>query len=99
MSDYRGIQDQDPAERLAAALNRIAVGVERREAAASAARALTDTTSQADAESWKDYRPPVPAESPVLPAVVVEIDALVSRLRHVLSEWPPVSGSQHDGGS
>lgn len=32
MSESRGIGGQDPAERLAAALRRIAVGIERREA-------------------------------------------------------------------
>ena len=91
MSDHRGIQDQDPAERLATALRRIAVGIERREAVAAATQAALDAASRAGAVE----RRPVDAVS--LPAVAADLDALIGRLRTVLDSMP--AGDERDRGS
>ncbi len=74
MSEYPGAQEQDPAERLAAALHRIAVGLERREAAAEIAAATP--------------RGPAPA-GVELPVIAASLDALIVRLRAVLDGIPP----------
>jgi hypothetical protein len=87
LSEHRGIQDQDPAERLAAALRRIAVGIERREAKAAATKAALDAASRSGAASpW-----PAAADD-AQPAVVANIDSLIARLRAVLNELPPAPG-------
>ena len=84
MSEHQGIQDQDPAERLAAALRRIAVGIERREAAAAATQAALDAASRASTM----LQQPIPVEGGGPPVVVANIDSLIARLRAVLDELP-----------
>ena len=72
----RDEQDRDPAERLAAALRRIAVGLERREAAA-------------ELEFEAATRPgPAPAAAE-LPVIAASLDALIARLRAMLEGIPP----------
>lgn len=89
LSEHQGIQDQDPAERLAAALRRIAVGIERREAAAAATQAALDAASR----GTEDFQRPAAfegAEHPVAnPVVAANMDSLIARLRAVLDELPP----------
>ncbi len=98
-SDERS--QQDPAERLAAALSRIAVAVERREAMATEAeatgvRALRDVEAAAaqarlDAErAGSALREANATPSVDLPVLVANLDALIVRLRDVLGE----SGAQ-----
>ena len=96
MSDHRG-QEQDPAERLAGALRRIAIGIERREAVAAATQAALDGASRAAGQ------PPVaartadrPPDAP-LPAVAAELDALIGRLRSVLESLPIVRAADREG--
>ena len=98
LSEHQGIQDQDPAERLAAALRRIAVGIERREAVAAATQAALDAASRAS----DTIHQPVAfegAEHPVAsgsPEAAANIDSLIARLRAVLDELPsaPSGGSR-----
>ena len=79
LSDHQGIQDQDPAERLASALRRIAVAVERREASAAASQgALEGALQRARAAG--------PAAAGGTPAVAANLDALIARLRRVLDD-------------
>ena len=98
MSDHRG-QDQDPAERLASALRRIAVGIERREAVAAATQAALEAISRdgaaGDGAARDGAAPgvegPLPAASlPIasLPGVAADLDALIRRLRVVLDGIP-----------
>ena len=85
MSDPKGINDQDPAERLAVALRRIAVAVERREAAAA-------TQPPPPAFSQPTFQQAVS-----MPAVAGNLDALIARLRAVLDEMSPRRGSEGGG--
>ena len=96
-----GTSLEDPAERLASALGRIAVAVERREAVAAeseavSARALRDVEAAA-AQARKDaeqagtaLREANAAPSVDLPVLVANLDALIVRLRDALGE----SGAQ-----
>lgn len=84
LSDLQGIQHQDPAERLAAALRRIAVGIERREAVAASTQAALDAALRNESVF---QRPPA-SEGAAPPAVVANIDSLIARLRAVLDELP-----------
>ena len=84
VSEHREPQDQDPAERLAAALRRIAVGLERREAAADLE--LEASTRHAPA--------PGTAE---LPVIAASLDALIERLRGVLETIPADPPRAADG--
>jgi len=75
--------DQDPAERLATALRRIAVGIERREAAAAQA-ALPPAPAAAIRQA--DDSPPIAG---------ADLDVLIARLRAVLDGMP--SAGDRDG--
>jgi len=88
LSDHRGIQDQDPAERLATALRRIAVGIERREAVAAATQAALDAASRAGPVERRPDAAAHPVEAVSLPAVAADLDALIGRLRTVLDSMP-----------
>nr|WP_321984924.1 hypothetical protein [uncultured Lichenicoccus sp.] len=105
---------QDPAERLAAALGRIAVAVERREAIAAeaeatGARALRDveaaaTQARLDAErAGTALREANATPSVDLPVLVANLDALIVRLRDVLgesvAEAHPVGDLTRQGGA
>ena len=85
VSEYPGAQEQDPAERLAAALRRIAVGLERREAAADlrleAVTRSSPTTAGAE-----------------LPVIAASLDALIVRLRTMLNGMPAEPPQAADGG-
>ena len=78
MSDYRGYQGRDPAERLSTALDRIALALERREAQARSAAASAGAAGALSA-----------AGSDELPAIAANLDALIARLRAVLDTAPP----------
>ncbi len=106
--------EQDPAERLAAALGRIAVAVERREAMAAeveatGARALRDVEAAAgqarlDAErAGSALREANAVPSVDLPVLVANLDALIVRLRDVLGESGakehPAGDPTHQGGA
>lgn len=98
LSEHQGIHDQDPAERLAAALRRIAVGIERREAAAAATQAALEAASRRMA-AFRSEATEHPVAG-VAPLVAANIDSLIARLRAVLDELPPApSGGTPDGGS
>ena len=86
MSDYRGYQGRDPAERLSAALDRIATALERRDAQARVAAA------------YRDRLPTLsPGGSAELPAIAANLDALIARLRAVLDTGPPGYASPGSG--
>ena len=82
MSEYPGAQEQDPAERLAAALRRIAVALERREAATELEAVTRRAPTTAGAE---------------LPVIAASLDALIVRLRTMLEDMPAEPPRAADG--
>ena len=96
--DGRGVEsEQDPAERLASALSRIAVAVERREALAAEAlasgeRALRDVEAHAAQSRQEAERAGAALQEAVatpavdVPVLAANLDALILRLRDVLGE-------------
>ena len=86
LSDHRGIQQQDPAERLAAALRRIAVGVERREASAAEARQALEAAREAVRQPVLKTEMAPPAVIQDMPAVAASLDGLIARVRELLDK-------------